>query len=90
MRAHKYTHAQLRQAGELCEHLVMVLEGMIVAYHRSTVMKTYEAGSLAGTQGLTADNAKFMFTLIAEEDSYLALLPHHRLLSYIQGLECAR
>ena len=77
-------------AGTPCEHVAIILAGKLAAYHRTHLMETHEAGTHVGTQCLTADDSSFTMTLIAEEDTFVALLPAQKLLSYIQDLEPAR
>ena len=77
-------------AGTPCEHVAMILDGKLTAYHRKHCMDTYEAGTHVGTQCHTADDSVFTMSLMAEEDTFLALLPSQKLLSYIQDLEPAR
>ena len=77
-------------AGDPCAYVAMILEGRLAAYHKKTRMDTHEAGSHVGTMGLTADNTTYTFTLIAEEDTFLAMLPHQKLLAYINDLAFER
>jgi len=76
--------------GTPCQHVAMILEGRLAAYHHATLLATFGAGSHVGTMGLTAENCHYAITLVAEEDTFVALLPHQRILSYIQDLPVER
>ena len=71
------------------EHVTTVLEGKLVAYHRKMKMETFGVGSHAGTLGIS-EGAKYTFTLVAEEDTFVALLPYQKMLKYIQDLPVER
>ena len=77
-------------AGDACEHVAMVLKGSLAAYHHNAHMDTYEVGSHIGTMGLTAEHTKYVFTIVAQEDVFMALLPHAKFLNYINDLETER
>jgi len=76
--------------GTPCQHVAMILEGRLAAYHHATLLATFGAGLHVGTMGLTAENSHYAITLVAEEDTFVALLPHQRILSYIQNLPVER
>ena len=77
-------------AGDACEHVALVLRGSLAAYHHDAHMDTYEVGSHIGTMGLTAEHPLYTFTLVAQDDVFLALLPHAKFLGYINDLETER
>ena len=82
--------ATFADAGDACEHVAMVLQGTLGAYHHKAQMETYEAGAQIGAKSLTSENTKYTFTIVAHDEVFLALLPHAKLLAYIQDLEVER
>jgi len=78
------------EAGDACEHVAIVLQGTLAAYHHKTQMESYEAGAQIGAMSLTSENTKYTFTIVAQDEVFLALLPRAKLLAYIQDLEVDR
>jgi CRP-like cAMP-binding protein len=78
------------EAGDACEHVAIVLQGTLAAYHHKTQMESYEAGAQIGAMSLTSENTKYTFTIVAQDEVFLALLPRTKLLAYIQDLEVDR
>ena len=80
----------LVEAGAPCEHMMMILDGRLIGYHSKIPMGTFEVGSHIGTHGLMSGNSKHVLTFVADEDSMVVLLPHHRMLSYIKDVDDKR